>query len=72
MLSWEWQPSAALNVDFTRPMQSKTESMREYNRLYREKHSGYVNCGCGSIFKAISKYTHSHTARHIRWLQKKE
>jgi hypothetical protein len=27
-----------------------------------------VECGCGSTFKEISKYTHQHTARHTRWL----
>jgi hypothetical protein len=69
MLSWEYQPSAAVNVDFTQSKKSKTQDMKEYNRIYREKHSGYVECGCGSTFKEISKYTHQHTARHTKWVQ---
>ena len=70
MLSWEWQPNTnAHHVDYSRPKKSKTQDMREYNRLYREKHSAYVECGCGSTFKEISKYTHQHTARHTKWVQ---
>ena len=69
MLSWEWQPTSATYLDLTYPKKSKTQDMREYNRLYREKHSGYVECGCGSTFKEISKYTHQHTARHTKWVQ---
>ena len=69
MLSWEYHPTAAQEVDLTRPKQSKTQDMKEYNRIYREKHSAFVECGCGSVFKEISKYTHQHTARHKRWLQ---
>lgn len=72
MLSWEWQPTSANHVDLTHPRKSKTQDMKEYNRVYREKHSGYVNCGCGSTFKEISKYTHQHTARHTKWLQNKD
>jgi hypothetical protein len=69
MLSWEWEPRITTNtVDLTRPKQSKTQDMKEYNRIYREKHSSFVECGCGSTFKEISKYTHQHTARHTRWL----
>jgi hypothetical protein len=43
--------------------------MREYNKAYREKHSGYVVCGCGATFKEISKYTHVKTSRHIEWVK---
>jgi len=45
--------------------------MKEYNRIYREKHSGYVQCGCGAQFKEISKYTHVKTTRHVKWLNSK-
>lgn len=69
MLSWEYHPTAAQEVDLTRPKQSKTQDMKEYNRIYREKHSSYIECGCGSVFKEISKYTHQHTARHTKWMQ---
>ena len=72
MLSWEWQPSANTHhVDYTQPEKSKTQMMKDYNRVYREKHSAYVQCGCGSRFKEISKYTHQHTARHTKWLADK-
>jgi hypothetical protein len=72
MLSWEWEPSSTTNhLDYSRPVKSKTENMREYNRIYREKHSSYMQCGCGAEFKEISKYTHVKTARHLKWLQNK-
>lgn len=73
MLSWEWQPNPNTpHTDYTRPAKSKTEDMREYNRVYREKHSGYVECGCGAVFKQISKYTHVKTARHTKWVEAKK
>jgi len=69
MLSWEWQPNPNTHhTDYTLPKKSKTDDMREYNRIYREKHSAYVQCGCGAQFKEISKYTHVKTARHLRWV----
>jgi hypothetical protein len=72
MLSWEWEPNAnGRHTDFTRTVRTKTENMREYNRIYREKHSAYVDCGCGAQFKEISKYTHAKTARHLRWVDQK-
>ena len=72
MLSWEWQPNPnSHHVDYTQPEKSKTQMMKDYNRVYREKHSAYVQCGCGSRFKEISKYTHQHTARHTKWLADK-
>jgi len=61
--------SAKRDVDFTRPIKTKSECMREYNKTYREKHGGYVSCECGSVFKQISKYTHTGTARHQRWVK---
>jgi hypothetical protein len=72
MLSWEWQPNPNTPyTDYSHPVKSKTENMREYNRIYREKHSGYVECGCGAQFKEISKYTHVKTARHLKWIASK-
>jgi predicted secreted protein len=60
--------SAKREVDFTRPIKTKQEVMREYNKAYREKNNSYVACECGSVFKVISKYTHNGTARHQRWV----
>jgi hypothetical protein len=60
--------SAKRDVDFTRPIKTKQEVMREYNKAYREKNNSYVACECGSVFKVISKYTHNGTARHQRWV----
>ena len=73
MLSWEWEPNTqnSHHLDFSRPQKSKTDNMKEYNRIYREKHSGYVQCGCGAQFKEISKYTHVKTSRHVKWLNSK-
>ena len=68
MLSWDYEPKSKEHVDFTRPVKSKTEKMQQYNRIYREKHSSYVDCGCGSRYKEISKYTHQHSARHRGWI----
>ena len=67
MLSWTYEPKSACHLDLTKPSKSKSEQMRDYNRIYREKHSGYITCGCGAVFKEISKYTHQHTARHVKW-----
>lgn len=68
MLSWAYEPKSMCYLDLSRPVVSKTENMKEYNRVYREKHSGYVECGCGAVFKEISKYTHTKTARHLKWV----
>ena len=69
MLSWTWEAKAINHFDFTKPAKTKTESMREYNKTYREKHSTTVICGCKAEFKEISKYTHIKTARHMKWLE---
>lgn len=68
MLRWDWNATASRHVDFTTPRKSKSDAMREYNKSYREKHSGYVECPCGAVFKEISKYTHVKTARHVGWM----
>jgi len=70
MLSWDWEPKEIKNkVDLTHPVKTKVEIMRAYNKAYREKHSGYVECGCGSVYKQISRYTHPKCAKHISWLK---
>lgn len=51
-------------VSFVLPEQSKQDKMREYNKKYREQHSGIVHCKCGGVFKEISKYTHAKTKKH--------
>jgi len=58
-------------LDFTRPLQSKEDKMKDYNKKYREEHSTIVRCKCGSQFKEISKYTHYKTQRHQDYLQNK-
>jgi len=69
MLKWDWESKpAAKELDFTHPSRTKGEVMQAYNRAYREKHSGYVQCGCGSVYKEISKYTHPKCARHKAWV----
>jgi len=68
MLNWGYSAKATREVDFSTPVKTKSEAMREYNRAYREKHSAHVQCGCGAVYKQISKYTHVKTARHVEWL----
>jgi len=73
MLKWEWESKPAANeLDFTHPNRTKVEVMQAYNRAYREKHSGYVQCGCGSVYKEISKYTHPKCAKHVKWVAENE
>lgn len=69
MLSWTYEAKSVKHLDLTKPAKTKAESMRDYNKTYREKHSAFVTCGCGAEFKEISKYTHVKTARHINWLK---
>jgi hypothetical protein len=69
MLSWDYQAKATNEVSFVPPEKNKVTAMKEYNKLYRERHSGYVECGCGAIFREISKYTHGKSARHVKWVQ---
>ena len=68
MLSWTYEPKSECHLDLTRPRPSKAEAMQRYNKEYRDNHSGYMTCGCGSVFKEISKYTHKNTAVHKKWL----
>ena len=72
MLSWTYEAKSATHLDLTKPAKSKSDTMREYNRVYREKHSAYITCDCGSTFKEISKYTHQHTARHMQYMEERK
>lgn len=58
-------------LDFTRPILTKQERMKDYNKKYREEHSEMIHCKCGGKFKEISKYTHYKTRRHQDFLTKK-
>lgn len=71
MLSWDYEARSARHLDLTKVGKTKEETMRDYNKTYREKHSAVVTCGCGAEFKEISKYTHVKTARHLNWLKDK-
>lgn len=46
----------------------RKEFMKEYYAAYRQEHSGYVECDCGSILKEISMYTHIKSKKHINYL----
>ena len=63
--------TARTHLDLTRPVRSKSECMKAYNKAYRDKHSGVITCECGAQFKEISKYTHSKSTRHQQYLEKK-
>ena len=56
------------HLDLTRPVRSKTDCMKAYNKAYRDKHSGMITCVCGATFKEISKYTHSKSTKHQNYL----
>jgi len=68
MLSWTYQATATTEVDLSRPTKTKSEVMQAYNKAYRDRHGGYVQCPCGSVYKEISKYTHPKCARHVKWI----
>jgi hypothetical protein len=61
---------AAHHLDLTRPVRSKSECMKAYNKAYRDKHSGMMTCVCGSVFKEISRYTHIKSTRHQEYIAK--
>lgn len=60
--------TAKNHLDLTRPVKTKSECMKAYNKAYRDKHSGIMTCGCGAVFREISKYTHIKSARHQAWV----
>lgn len=43
---------------------------KNYNKMYREKHSGYIECECGTIYKPLSGYSHVKSQKHIAFTQK--
>jgi hypothetical protein len=59
--------NAKNHLDLTRPVRTRSECMKAYNKAYRDKHSGMMTCPCGAEFKEISKYTHIKSARHQQW-----
>jgi hypothetical protein len=38
--------------------------------MYREKHSGYIDCECGTTYKILSGYSHVKSQKHIAYSQK--
>ena len=42
----------------------------KYNKMYREKHSGYIDCECGTTYKILSGYSHVKSQKHIAFSQK--
>lgn len=53
----------------TKTKKDRAEFMREYNRKYREAHSGIVLCECGAEYKEISKYNHYGSQRHQSYIR---
>ena len=50
-------------------MKTKEEKMKEYNKEYRKKHSNEIVCRCGGVYKAISKYTHLKSKKHLEFIE---
>ena len=55
------------NVEY-RNRPDRKEFMKDYYAAYREEHSGYVRCDCGSVVKGISMYNHVKSKKHIDYL----
>lgn len=58
-------------LDFTRPIKTTkwtAEDRSKYNKAYRETHSQIIVCECGAKFRESSKYNHTKTSRHNKWI----
>lgn len=47
----------------------RREFKKQYAKVYREEHSGYVECDCGSEVKGTSMYKHIKSKKHIDYIQ---
>jgi hypothetical protein len=50
--------------------EGRKEYHEKYNKMYREKHSGYIDCECGTTYKILSSYSHVKSQKHIAYSQK--
>ena len=58
------------SYELYRNLEGRKAYHKSYNKMYREKHSGYIECECGTIYKPLSVYSHVKTQKHIAFTQK--
>jgi hypothetical protein len=59
------------SYELYRNLEGRKEFHKNYNKMYREKHSFQVECECGITHKDISRYAHVKSQRHIAFFQNK-
>ena len=58
------------SYELYRNLDGRKDYHDKYNKMYREKHSGYIECECGTIYKTLSGYSHVKSQKHIAYSQK--
>jgi hypothetical protein len=58
------------SYELYRNLEARKEYHEKYNKMYREKHSGYIDCECGTTYKILSGYSHVKSQKHIAFSQK--
>jgi len=53
-----------------RNLEGRKEFHKNYNKMYREKHTFEIKCECGITHKSIIRYAHVKSKRHIAFYQK--
>jgi len=59
------------SYELYRNLEGRKEFHKNYNKMYREKHSFEIECECGITHKSISKYAHVKSQRHIAFFENK-
>lgn len=58
------------SYELYRNLEARKEYHKNYNKMYREKHSFLIDCECGTTYKSISGYSHIKSQKHIAFTQK--
>jgi len=58
------------SYELYRNLEARKEFHKNYNKMYREKHSFLITCDCGTTYKSISGYSHIKSQKHIAYFQK--
>jgi hypothetical protein len=58
------------SYELYRNLEGRKEFHKNYNKMYREKHSFLITCDCGTTYKSISGYSHIKSQKHIAYFQK--
>ena len=59
-------------LNFCYEVKTHAEKMKDYNKKYRLDHSYEITCRCGGHYKAINKYTHLKSQRHLDFVEKEK